>query len=369
MTEPKFRVAIVCALILRGRFWYWTVLRRLGDYGGTGARRESYRGCIWTRRVSQSIPRHTSNTWKGSIANDARKSDMAEGVNFHDTRDAAGFVTFHQANIRKIVLNHTPHSCETHLFKHLVSVKERESADLPVSLCFEAGTTCDLLFAADAIQFAVRGSIFRTGADKAAEEGRLQLAEDLLSYIDPAWTGNPAYRGRVSKEKVVEQNPGHRVSKALTVVVLWEEQVSRPGLEGSPFDGPWVEPEFQQVMHVSKIPPTPITGPQLVMRRAYRKAHLMDYTRINPLPSLMSRRIALLGDAVRHSPCTVASNSMQASSDGRYHAGMNALRCMADAIDKGRDPACEIVPKREPVTARATLLRLCCLFWRKTRFM
>ncbi|KZT30268.1 salicylate hydroxylase [Neolentinus lepideus HHB14362 ss-1] len=244
-----------------------------------------------------------------------RKSNSSEGLSFYDMHESAAFMTFHRAEFQQAVLKRLPPSCKTYLRKRLASVNEPDSMDLPVSLYFTDGTsaTCDLLVGADGIKSAVRASMYCSRAEKARVEGEEEIADSLMRCVPPVWIGSLAYRGLVTREQlmslyqdsqpVVCKKPmlycgssrhvvGYPVAKGKLVNVA--AIITDPDLEGTPFDGPSVttvpkeellstfqgfEEDVENLLHFIEKP-----------------ARWAIHT-VTPLPSFISKRVVLLGDA------------------------------------------------------------------------
>ncbi|TFK51409.1 salicylate hydroxylase [Heliocybe sulcata] len=349
MTQPKFRVAIVGGGI--GGLICAIALSRASDievdvYEAAHQFTEIGAGIAMFPRVWKIMEELGLAEGLAELANDGgpaawhvRKSDAPEGLSFYDTQGTGGAKTWHRADFLGVVLKYIPPSCKTHLRKRLVSLQEPESSDLPVSLNFGDGTTatCDLLVAADGIRSVVRGSIFRGHAEKAIAEGKEQLAEELLSYVDPIWTGGVAYRALVPREKILERNPQHRVLNKGPLVYIGKNRHSVaypisqgklinivaiytiPSLEGTHFDGPTVtsvpkhevlskfedfEQEYQELLQC-------IENPTRWAMHALR-----------PLPTFVSKRVVLLGDAAHAMTPNQGSGAGQAIEDAYVLSAM-----------------------------------------------
>jgi len=126
-----------------------------------------------------------------------------------------GISTFHRADFQDVLLKHLPRSCKVYCSKRLCSYHQSQSG--PVKLAFEDGSTalCDILIGADGIKSPTRRSLLR-------ESARLKVGEqspsDLLSCVDPIWTGTLAYRALISADTLRKRSPGHRALKGPVAV-------------------------------------------------------------------------------------------------------------------------------------------------------
>ncbi|TFK51404.1 salicylate hydroxylase [Heliocybe sulcata] len=261
-----------------------------------------------------------------------RKSDSTEGLSFHDMNDLGinsvlrcverawinlpgTIMTFHRAELQQAILKWLPSSCKVHLLKRLTSVDEPDSMDLPVSLHFADGTTatCDLLIGADGIKSEVRMSMYRSRAAKARSQGKEEVADIWMRYLRPVWTGSVAYRGMVTKEQLMSLNRGSEPAvckRPMMYCGSLRHVVGYPisngnivdivafttdtDLEGAPFDAPLVSVVSNEEF-VSKFQGFE-QEVQDLLRFVDKPTRWAIHT-VTPLPSFVSKRIALLGDA------------------------------------------------------------------------
>lgn len=167
-----------------------------------------------------------------------RKADQPIGISFHQLMKpgevycylidrihadgSEGMLSFHRPDFLNVLTQHlSDSSCRTHSSKRLVSYRyeqqtspsRRRSHHPPITLQFHDGTAaqCDLLIGADGIQSAVRGCMLREAAGKSRANGRVQEANELLSEIEPRWSGMTMYRTTISSEALNRKLSRHRV--------------------------------------------------------------------------------------------------------------------------------------------------------------
>lgn len=118
---------------------------------------------------------------------------------------------FHRADYQRTLLNHLPKRCRIHCSKRLESYVQRQSNH--IKLLFQDGTNayCDVLVGADGLKSVVRAGLLGEKAQSAQREGRWKEASQLLSHVDPVWSGTNAYRALIPVEKLRALSPTHRV--------------------------------------------------------------------------------------------------------------------------------------------------------------
>lgn len=128
---------------------------------------------------------------------------------------------FHRADYQQTLLNHLPKRCRIQCSKRLRSYVQRQSN--PIELLFEDGTKthCDILIGADGLKSAVRAGVLGEKAQLAQSEGRWKEASQILTHVNPVWSGTNAYRALIPVEKLMSLAPGHRVLTTPGVQVSW----------------------------------------------------------------------------------------------------------------------------------------------------
>lgn len=119
-------------------------------------------------------------------------------------------ITLHRADFQGTLLKHLPRSCRTHTSKRLRTYTHRSSGS--IDLFFEDGTAaqCDILVGADGFKSAVRRTLLNERAMMAQQAGRTREASEILSSIEPLWSGTNAFRALIPAEKLMARYPGHR---------------------------------------------------------------------------------------------------------------------------------------------------------------
>ncbi|KAI1796790.1 FAD/NAD(P)-binding domain-containing protein [Ganoderma leucocontextum] len=307
------------------------------------------------------------------VAFNFRKGDQPEGVNFYNL-STPGLLAFHRPDFHAVLLRHLSPQCHTHTSKRLVSYSHTISPQPATKLYFQDGTTavCDVLIGADGVKSAVRSALVKELAAVARAEGKPEDAQRLLAAGPPKWSGTVAYRAVFPSDTLKRHAPHHQVLEKpmlvspphQAVVVLWMTNSldyvfmqylgkdseltvypiargtlvnfaafrSRYDRENSTFNGAWVqdvsteeffadfagwEPEVQSL----------IQSVQKVNRWAIHTT--------SPLPSFVSGRVALLGDAAHAMMPYQGSGAGQAIEDGYVLATLlGDSRTMLSTIDR-----------------------------------
>lgn len=113
---------------------------------------------------------------------------------------------FQNALLRKL-----PRSYRVHCSKRLRSYSQRPGG--PVTLLFEDGSqaSCDILVGADGIKSAVRRSFLHEKALWAQGEGKWSEAADIMTMIEPSWSGTVAYRAVIPGDQLRARDPNHSI--------------------------------------------------------------------------------------------------------------------------------------------------------------
>ncbi|KAF9070947.1 hypothetical protein BDP27DRAFT_560479 [Rhodocollybia butyracea] len=241
-----------------------------------------------------------------------RKSDQREGVDIFTLVTQGSLMLFHRADYQQTVLQHLPKRCRAHCSKRLRSYTQHRSG--PIELLFEDGTMaqCDVLIGADGVKSTVRAGIVREKAQRAQAEGRRKEASEVLTQVDPVWSGTNAYRALIPVEKLRAVAPNHQVLTTPGVQYLGKNGyilayrisggkfvnfvtfVSRHHLENTQFNGPWmsvVDPSTFASFFAHWEPEV-----QALFACVERPMQWAIHT-VRPMRSFMSGRVAIIGDA------------------------------------------------------------------------
>jgi len=266
-----------------------------------------------------------------------RKADQAEGITFGTSM--VDLVTIHRPDFLRILLESGPKNYRTHFQKRLLSY--HESGAGPITLNFKDGSvaTCDVLVGADGIKSSVRTNMYERLASQFKEEGSSsERAEGMRRNVNPTWTGQVVYRSLIPREVLEKAFPNHHSltgptlymgknkyiitypiseGKFINTVAL----VSKPELNGTIYDGPLVEavsrdellnnffgwePQVQTLLNVMVNPSRWVINS------------------VTSLPSFVSGRVVLLGDAAHAMTPHQASGAGQAIEDGLVLASLLA---------------------------------------------
>ncbi|TFK64958.1 FAD/NAD(P)-binding domain-containing protein [Pluteus cervinus] len=318
-----------------------------------------------------------------------RKSDQAEGLEFFDLKMKGNLMAFHRADFQKVLLNRLPAACRIHCSKRLKSYTQNGLSSGPnsIELFFEDGSssTCDVLLGADGLKSAVRKSWV------AEQTGSGLGVDGILDLADPVWSGTTAYRALIPAEKLRVRAPQHRSLTQFTKflgkngfvitypishgkLINFAAFTARHDLENSKFDGPWMcpvnksefapyfehwEPDVQELFEV--------------VDTALRWA--VHVTR--PLPSFVSRNVALLGDAAHAMTPHQGSGAGQALEDAYTLATLlshpsvtrSTIHTALTVYDEIRRPASQEAATRTRLSGRYITFAddLSSSFWQKGR--
>ncbi|KAG5638592.1 hypothetical protein H0H81_011678 [Sphagnurus paluster] len=217
----------------------WEILRRLG--------------------VTDDLLKYTEAREGAAPSFKYRKSDQNIGVEFCKLATCANSFTFHRADFQQSLLRRLPASCRTHCSKRLRSYFQRPTGVIDV--LFEDGSTtvCDILVGADGIKSAVRGDFVKEQVAWARSRGRHIEVAEYNAAVDPVWSGTVAYRALIPAERLRSRAPNHPIFLTPTQhyyvgknnfviaypvsrgkLINFAAFSSRPELENTIFDGPWV---------------------------------------------------------------------------------------------------------------------------------
>jgi len=234
-------------------------------------------------------------------------------------------------------MGHLSKSCKMHFAKRLHSYTEQGSGRITMYFMDNSTAVCDILIGADGIKSAVRRSLLIEKSKQAAKAGRLAEAEEFLHRINPIWTGVMAYQARVSTEKLRAYRDAHpdqkiRIPGANSTpcmymgrqmnVVVYPVSSGRlinvsafhakEELAGTCFPGPWetnVETTELLAAHAHWEPEV-----QAILRCVDKPSRWAIHAS-KPLPSWVSRNVALLGDAAHAMSPQQDSGAGQAMED------------------------------------------------------
>ncbi|KAH9935630.1 FAD/NAD(P)-binding domain-containing protein [Fomitopsis serialis] len=308
MSGPKFRVAICGGGI--GGLCLAVALSKHSDiqldlYEATARFKEIGAGVMMWSRTWEILTLLGLDTKFSQIAHappdasigvgfDYRKSDQPEeGHRFHLFELPYGCIRFHRAHFLDVFVDALPDGV-AHFGKRLLSYSQG-SSDAPLELHFSDDTTavCDVLIGCDGIKSTIRKQML----EEKAKTGQ----KDLLQHIDPIWTGTIVYRGLIpvdhlkgqdeKKHRTVETPMMHVVSYSISSrsIVNVVACTSRPELEGTTYDKSWVVDCTQEEL----LDCYDGWEPEVCIEKPTRWA----IHHLRPLPTYVSNKVALLGDA------------------------------------------------------------------------
>ncbi|KJA17344.1 hypothetical protein HYPSUDRAFT_1023812 [Hypholoma sublateritium FD-334 SS-4] len=261
-----------------------------------------------------------------------KKSDEPEDVYISDLSFPGGSVSFHRADILRVLLEHVSPRVQIHLGHRLASYVE---SDEGVGLTFKNGATaqCDMLVGADGIHSVVRQGFlakeYNLTTDEAAKVGR------------PLWTGSIAYRSTIDSDCVAQLNPEHpslfrsvafcgknqhvvaypiSTGKQINAVAF----VTNPEKEGTLLEGPSSIP--QTTDNVSAFFSNWSAETKCITDNMINPSRwAMEY--VHPLESYGSGRIALLGDSAHAMAPHLGNGAGQAFEDAYILAHVLSVLC------------------------------------------
>ncbi|KZT72214.1 FAD/NAD(P)-binding domain-containing protein [Daedalea quercina L-15889] len=238
---------------------------------------------------------------------DYRKSDQPmEGHRFYLFHRPYGCIRFHRAHFLDVFVDALPDGV-AHFGKRLLSYTQNNLHG-PLELQFSDNTTarCDILVGCDGIKSIVRKQMLE---EKAAKTGQ----GELLHHIDPVWTGTVIYRGLIPVDRLNNRDglehrtaetpmmycgkSKHVVSYSISrrSIVNVVACTSHPELEGTvACDEPWVVECTQKEL----LDCYDGWEPEVVdMLKCIEKPTRWVIHHLRPLPTYVSNKVALLGDA------------------------------------------------------------------------
>ncbi|KAJ7289283.1 hypothetical protein C8J57DRAFT_428970 [Mycena rebaudengoi] len=303
-----------------------------------------------------------------------RKSDQQAGFSFSTLITHGGLLTFHRADFQTVLLQHLPKSYRITCSKRLVSYTQRQAG--PTELVFDDGTRafCDVLVGADGLKSCVRQSFLSERAQWMQAQGRRQDAAMVMSCINPVWSGHIAYRALIPADRLRARAPGHQVLTTPTqylgkhgyiiaypiskgTMINFVAFSVRADLENTTFGGPWVGPgDTSQFAGIFAHWEPEV---QMLLQCVDRPLQWAVHT-IKPLPSFVSGRVALIGDAAHAMAPHQGSGAGQAIEDayilatalGHRSTTRETLPRALRVFDEVRRPAATAVMEKSRMAGR-----------------
>ncbi|KAF8624142.1 hypothetical protein AX17_007205 [Amanita inopinata Kibby_2008] len=241
-----------------------------------------------------------------------RKGDQEDGFDFYTLTTQGNMIAFHRAEFQKALIRKVLPTCKIHCSKRLKTYVRKPYR--MIELVFEDGTTttCDVLVGADGIRSVVRRVLLTEKAQiaRARNEDAARI-DKILAPVEPAWTGQIAYRAIVPGEELRARAPGHRVLTSavqylgkngflLAYPISLGELINivafrtRHDLEGSNFEGKWVsttdKTEFTREFSHWEADVHELLD-------CVEKATRWAVHTIRPMDSFVQSRVVLAGDA------------------------------------------------------------------------
>ncbi|GBE85786.1 6-methylsalicylic acid decarboxylase atA [Sparassis crispa] len=266
-----------------------------------------------------------------------RKCDQAEGIDFPSPIGKYGPVqTFHRAEFQTVLSKHLPLSYNVHFSKRLVSYTGSDSGDIVLSFQDGSLAICDVVVGCDGVRSAVRGTLYRSLAEKAEHNGDHVKAVEALSHVDATYSGTSAYRSLIPTNLLVHKHPGHGAvtgplwsfGKDKHVVVFPISQgtminvvvfISERELEGTVYNDPWVVPTAtEEIIRKFAFWNSEVRS----LLECSKNASLWAINTVVGLPTFVGERVALLGDAAHAMTPHQGSGAGQAFEDGYILASL-----------------------------------------------
>ncbi|KAH8084326.1 hypothetical protein BXZ70DRAFT_1046108 [Cristinia sonorae] len=226
----------------------------------------------------------------------------------------------------------SPHNA-THYSKKLISYVEPSSPEEPIVLTFTDGTraTCDILVGADGVKSAVRASMYAQMADKLEIEGAAyEELKTIRGHVDPVWAGLTLYRYLMPSADLKGIDPKHpsltrnlflqSYGRALLTYPIDEGRMINCGalvaqhhLFGTTFSGRWAQPVDQKIVQDLY---ADFNDQGRAITDLMKTPTLWAVNVVPDLPTYVSGRVAVLGDAAHAMVPYMASGAGQAIEDG-----------------------------------------------------
>ncbi|KAJ3772794.1 FAD/NAD(P)-binding domain-containing protein [Lentinula raphanica] len=269
-----------------------------------------------------------------------RKSDQLNGYTFGNMFSRGPLLTFHRGQFQEILLQHISPSCRIHHSKRLKSYSQGKHGG-PIRLSFEDGThaTCDILVGADGIKSAVRRCLVREQLQLDRDNGRTSNEQARPAYDDYiSWSGSVAYRALIPVERLkgdydkglptLPTTPTMYCGKDVHMIVYPVSQGQevnlalfhfQPHLRGTPYPGPWSkevhESELFDIARFESWEPEVRQWLKHIRRPIKWAIHT-----VTDLPTFVSDRVVLLGDAAHSSSPHQGTGAGQAIEDAYFLA-------------------------------------------------
>ncbi|KAK0450371.1 uncharacterized protein EV420DRAFT_1646605 [Desarmillaria tabescens] len=218
-----------------------------------------------------------------------RKSDQPTGSDFYKMYSKGHIMTFHRGQLQQSFLQYLPPLCLVHYSKRLQSYSRQPSGE--IQLVFRDGghATCDVLVGADGIHSAVRAQLMQDEAQIALRSGRPDAAEEILTAIEPIWTGSIAVQGASALR--IPLHPTQYLGRNINIMVYPVSQEDARCTKG-----PWTaqvdEASWLEEMSFDEWEPEAKGWSKCVERPTKWAIHA-----VKPLHTYVNDRVVLLGDA------------------------------------------------------------------------
>ncbi|PCH34754.1 salicylate 1-monooxygenase [Wolfiporia cocos MD-104 SS10] len=259
-----------------------------------------------------------------------RKADQREGIPFNEVNDRVAFTTFYRAEFQSVLAKHLPAGYNIYFSKRLTSYAEIESGKIRLEFKDKSSATCDVLVGCDGIKSAVRNAMFRHLAAIATANGDDAAAADLTEKATPQWTGVLAYRGvfpakalrEVRADHVALERPllsfgKHKLVATYPVsqgrLINFAAYVSNTSLEGTSYGPVWVRKSSKDEF-ASDFSMFEVQMKELL--ECVDTVNLWAIHVLPPLPTYVSGRVAILGDAAHAMTPFQGSGAGQGAEDG-----------------------------------------------------
>ncbi|KAJ7446283.1 FAD/NAD-P-binding domain-containing protein [Mycena galericulata] len=251
-----------------------------------------------------------------------RRSDRPDGFHWNFVAMPYGCIRFHRAHFLDVFVEHLPPGV-AHFGKRLTSYERRAGGEIGLAFADGTNAECDVLIGCDGIKSVVRAQMLR---GKAAQDGR----PDLLSLVEPKWTGTVAYRGLIPSTDLPSRNGAKHDTLASPMMYCGQNKhivaysiaqghivnfvafATDPAKDDTDYGGEWVTPcPKDEVVHCfANWEPEAVELLERVDNPTKWGIH-----RLHPLPFFVADRVALLGDAAHGMSPHLGAGAGQAIED------------------------------------------------------